>query len=152
MTFRRRILRFARKLHIVVGLTAALYFMLIAGTGVAINHRERLHLDEHAVGRKWLPTSYRPEDGPEVRSDIVVTDLHSGLIFGKVGAPVLDLVAIVWFLSIVSGITMLALRRSLHYSQSKVVYTDALARVAVPPSAAEAAGKTEIVESRRSGK
>ena len=133
MTLRRRLLRFARKLHIWVGLTAALYFMLIAATGVAINHRDRLRLEERAVSRTWLPASYRPDDGPEVRADIVVTDLHSGLIFGRVGAPILDIVALVWFISIVTGLTMLIVRRSLHYSQSKRVYKDAPASSAPPP-------------------
>ena|ERR1051325_6847380 len=124
MTLRRRLLRFARKLHIVVGLTAALYFMLIAATGVAMNHREGLRLEERYVSRSWLPASYRPDDGVEVRADIVVTDLHSGLIFGKVGAPILDVVALVWFISIVTGITMLVVRRSMHYSQSKKHYIE----------------------------
>src|SRR5215470_997194 len=122
MTIRRRLLRVARKLHIVVGLTAALYFMLIAATGVAMNHREGLRLEDRYVSRKWLPASYRPDDGTEVRADIVVTDLHSGLIFGKVGAPILDVVAAVWFVSIITGLTMLIMRRSIHYSQSKKVY------------------------------
>jgi len=122
MTIRRRLLRFVRKLHIWVGLSSALYFMLIAATGVMINHREGLRLEERNVSRSWLPGSYRPQDGNAVRADIVVTDLHSGLIFGKVGAPVLDFVAAVWFISIISGVSMLALRRSMHYSQSKKVY------------------------------
>lgn len=133
MTLRRRLLRVARKLHIWVGLTAALYFMLIAATGVAINHRERLRLEERTVSRTWLPNSYRPDDGPEVRADIVVTDLHSGLIFGRIGAPILDIVALVWFISIVTGLTMLFVRRSLHYSQSKRVYRDSPATSAQPP-------------------
>jgi hypothetical protein len=122
MTIRRRLLRFVRKLHIWVGLSSALYFMLIAATGVMINHREGLRLEERNVSRSWLPGSYRPQDGNAVRADIVATDLHSGLIFGKVGAPVLDFVAAVWFISIISGVSMLALRRSMHYSQSKKVY------------------------------
>src|SRR3954463_5453924 len=122
MTIRRRLLRFMRKLHIWVGLSAALYFMLIATTGVMINHREGLRLEERDVSRSWLPSGYRAQDGSTVRADIVVTDLHSGLIFGKVGAPVLDFVAAVWFISIVSGVSMLILRRSMHYTQSKKVY------------------------------
>ena len=126
MTVRRRLLRFVRKLHIWVGLSAALYFMLIAATGVMINHREGLRLEERIVSRRWLPSSYRPEDGKEgVRADIAVGDLHSGLIFGKVGKPVMDFVAAVWFISIVSGISMLVLRRSMHYSASKKTYVAA---------------------------
>jgi hypothetical protein len=123
MTIRRRLLRFVRKLHIWVGLSAALYFMLIATTGVMINHREGLRLEERTISRHWLPSNYRPDDGKEgVRADIAVADLHSGLIFGKVGKPVMDFVAAVWFISIVSGISMLVLRRSMHYSASKKTY------------------------------
>ena len=123
MTIRRRLLRFVRKLHIWVGLSAALYFMLIAATGVMINHREGLRLEDRTISRRWLPSNYRPDDGiAGVRADIAVADLHSGLIFGKVGKPVMDFVAAVWFISIVSGISMLVLRRSMHYSASKKKY------------------------------
>src|SRR5213080_405132 len=111
MTIRRRLLRVVRKLHIWVGLSAALYFMLIATTGVLINHREGLRLEERAISRRWLPTNYRPNDGNQVRAYIAVADLHSGLIFGKVGAPIMDFVAAVWFISIISGVSMLVLRR-----------------------------------------
>jgi len=114
MKTRGRLLRLFRKVHITVGLVSALYFMLIAATGVAINHRQGWGLDRHYVSRSLLPSSYRVQDGSEVRTDIVVSDLHSGLIFGKVGAPIMDVVATVWFLSIISGISMLALRRSIH--------------------------------------
>jgi hypothetical protein len=123
MTIRRRLLRIVRKLHIWVGLSAALYFMLIATTGVMINHREGLRLEERTISRRWLPSSYRPDDGKDgVRADIAVSDLHSGLIFGKVGKPVMDFVAAVWLISIVSGLSMLVLRRSMHYSASKKTY------------------------------
>jgi hypothetical protein len=113
MIFRHRFFRAVRKLHIIIGLVSALYFMLIAATGVAINHRSGWHLDEKYVSRTWLPHTYRPEES-EVRMDIAVGDLHSGLIFGKYGAPTMDFVAAVWFISILSGLTMLALRRSIH--------------------------------------
>jgi uncharacterized iron-regulated membrane protein len=113
MIFRHRFFRAVRKLHIVIGLVSALYFMLIAATGVAINHRSGWHLDEKYVSRTWLPSSYRFDES-EVRMDIAVGDLHSGLIFGKYGAPAMDFVAAVWFISILSGLTMLALRRSIH--------------------------------------
>jgi uncharacterized iron-regulated membrane protein len=143
MTIRRRLLRFIRKLHIWVGLSSALYFMLIAATGVLINHREGLRLEERAVSRSWLPGGYRPQDGAAVRADIVVTDLHSGLIFGKVGAPVLDFVAAVWFISIISGVSMLVLRRSMHYSQSKKVYAPSpAAKTASEADAATSSQKT----------
>ena len=114
MNTRRRLVRSIRRLHLYLGLGAALYFMLIAATGVALNHRERLRLEERYFSRHWLPSSYRPQDADEVRSDIVIGDLHSGLIFGRVGAPIMDVVATVWFLSLVTGISLAMLGRSLH--------------------------------------
>ena len=145
MTIRRRLLRFVRKLHIWVGLTAALYFMLIATTGVMINHRGGLRLEERMISRSWLPSNYRPDDGKDgVRADIAVADLHSGLIFGKVGKPVMDFVAAVWFISIVSGISMLVLRRSMHYSASKKTYI-----ATMKPNETKISSKTEEARSKK---
>ena len=114
MNSRRQLLRFVRRVHLYLGLGAALYFMLIAATGVALNHRDGLHLEDHYFSRHWLPSSYRPQDASEVRSDILIGDLHSGLIFGRVGAPIMDVVATVWFLSLLTGISLALLGRSLH--------------------------------------
>jgi hypothetical protein len=88
--------------------------MLIAATGVALNHRQLFRLEDRYVSRTWLPASYRPQDGAEVRADILVGDLHSGLIFGRLGSPIMDVVATVWFLSLLSGLSLAALGRSLH--------------------------------------
>jgi uncharacterized iron-regulated membrane protein len=118
MRFRRSSFRFVRRVHLYLGLGAALYFMLIAATGVALNHRQGFHLEDRYLSRQWLPSSYRPQDGEEVRSDIVIGDLHSGLIFGRVGAPVMDVVAVVWVLSLLSGLSLAVLGRSLHNGHS----------------------------------
>jgi len=118
---RRRLLHALRRLHLWIGLLSAFYFFLIALTGVALNHRQGLRLEERYVSRSWLSQSYRPDDGREVRADIVIGDLHSGLIFGKIGGPILDVVATVWLLSLITGLSMVAVGRSLHSGERVVV-------------------------------
>jgi hypothetical protein len=46
---RRRTLRIVRRIHLYLGLAAALYFMLIAATGVALNHRQLYRLQDRVI-------------------------------------------------------------------------------------------------------
>jgi hypothetical protein len=111
-SLRCRIIRALRRTHLAFGLIGIIYFTLLGVTGVALNHREGLGLESRTVSRRWLPNSYRLDDGGEVRADIVVGDLHSGLIFGRAGAPILDVVAALWFLSLLSGLSLAFMTRS----------------------------------------
>lgn len=96
-----------RKLHAFAGLLLTLNMLIILATGLLVQHRERFHLDERLVSRFWLPDSYRPQDGPEgVRADIVITDLHSGRIFGPTGVLVVDGLALGWLLLLLSGVVL----------------------------------------------
>ncbi len=111
MKTRRRFFRWKRRLHISIGLFFALYFLLLAFTGVMINHASDWNFSEHYVSRRYLPSSYRPQDGDATRLDIVITDLHSGRLFGPYGHCIPDVVTGFWVISILTGVGMLVFRR-----------------------------------------
>lgn len=100
------------RLHVAIGLVFALYFLMLAVTGVLIHHAGDWGLTEKHVSRRYLPSNYRPLDGEETRLDIVITDLHSGRVFGIAGRWLPDLVAGFWTVSILTGIGMVLWRKA----------------------------------------
>ena len=93
-----------RRLHFWTGAILTLNFLLLAATGTLIQHREFFGLEERTVSRKWLPAGYRTQDpDTEIRADIVVTDLHSGRMFGAAGRLAVDLAAAGFVLMIATG-------------------------------------------------
>jgi hypothetical protein len=96
-----------RKLHAIAGLALTFNMLVIVVTGIMVQHRESFHLDGRMISRHLLPGDYRPQDGPEgVRADIVITDLHSGRILGPTGALIVDVLAVGWFLLLLSGVVL----------------------------------------------
>jgi uncharacterized iron-regulated membrane protein len=96
-----------RRLHAILGLISAFNLVLLISTGFLLQHRDLLRLDERTVSRRILPSFYRPEDpGRGVRADIVVTDLHSGRLFGTAGTLLLDAVTLLWMIMLATGLTM----------------------------------------------
>jgi uncharacterized iron-regulated membrane protein len=96
-----------RRLHAILGLISAFNLFLLISTGLLLQHRELLRLDERNVSRRILPPSYRPDDpGRKVRADIVVTDLHSGRLLGTLGTLLLDAVTLIWLIILASGLAM----------------------------------------------
>ena len=92
------------KVHIATGLVAALWLLLIAVTGVLINHQEEMGLWDIEISDQYLPNSYRADVRTgATRLNVIVTDLHSGRIFGVHGNLLGDLIALLLVLSIVSG-------------------------------------------------
>lgn len=93
-----------RRLHWYVAAGGTVLFLLIFLTGWLISHREAFGLNEIIIGRTWLPADYRPDD-PDggVRADIVITDLHSGRIFGPNGRFFIDIAVAAWMLLLASG-------------------------------------------------
>lgn len=94
------------RIHVTIGLVFALYFLMLAVTGILIHHASDWGLTEKYVSRRYLPSSYRSLDGEETRLDIVITDLHSGHLFGIIGRWLPDVVAGFWGVSILTGIGM----------------------------------------------
>jgi hypothetical protein len=107
---------------------------LIVTTGLLIQHRDFFGLDNRYIGRRFLPSEYRPNDGPEVRSDIVVTDLHSGRILGTTGAVILDVVTVCWLILLLTGVSMYVKRAN---SVRKTGSSDALAASPLSPEDTE---------------
>lgn len=98
-----------RRLHAIVGLISSLNLFLLLASGFLLQHRETFRLEERTLSRRWLAASYRPQDGPEgVRADIVVADLHSGRMFGRTGALILDGLTVGWLALLVSGLFLYA--------------------------------------------
>ena len=100
-----------RRLHAFLGVISAVNLLLLITTGLLLQHMTLLHLDDHMVSRRFLPASYRPQDGPEgVRADIVMTDLHSGRILGATGTAILDVITLGWLIMLLTGLIMYTAR------------------------------------------
>ena len=101
-----------RRTHALLGLISSLNLLLLIGTGLLLQHSSLFRLDEHTVSRRLLPSPYRPQDGDTgVRADIVVTDLHSGRLFGMAGTLVLDVITLAWLVMLATGLVMYSLGR-----------------------------------------
>jgi hypothetical protein len=96
-----------RRLHATIGIISSVNLLMILASGLLMQHRETFGLEDRVISRTFLPTAYRTNDGTEgVRADIVVTDLHSGRLFGPAGLIVLDIVTLSWAVLLLSGIFM----------------------------------------------
>jgi uncharacterized iron-regulated membrane protein len=96
-----------RRVHAIIGVISSVNLLVMLASGLLMQHRETFGLEDRVVSRTFLPTSYRINDRNEgVRADIVVTDLHSGRLFGPIGLVVLDIVTLSWAVLLLSGIFM----------------------------------------------
>lgn len=101
--------KWPRKLHALLGIISAINLFVLISTGFLLQHASLLKLDEKTVRRWALPSSYRPQDGPEgVRADIFVTDLHSGRVLGRAGTLFLDGITLAWMTLLLTGLVMYA--------------------------------------------
>ncbi|MFQ5695235.1 MAG: PepSY-associated TM helix domain-containing protein [Terriglobia bacterium] len=101
-----------RFLHLVTGLAVGLWLLLMAATGILINHQTAWGLDEIEISNQYLPGHYTDEFHPTVtRLHVVLADLHSGRFFGERGRYIGDFAALLVFVSVVSGVAAYLYRR-----------------------------------------
>ena len=93
------------RVHVVTGLAAAVWFLLMALSGVLMNHQESLGLLDAEISDRYLPDYYRADARTgATRLNILLTDLHSGRILGSRGNLVSDLIALLLVVSLASGV------------------------------------------------
>ena len=108
------------KIHMVTGLAAAVWLLLIAVTGVLINHQESLGLLDAEISDRYLPGSYRADARTgTTRLNVIVTDLHSGRIFGVHGHWISDLIALFLVVSLTSGAFSYRIKRQLQQANHR---------------------------------
>jgi hypothetical protein len=107
----RRLFTYVHSFEVSLGIVCALYLALIAGTALALNHAQAMHLDQHSIGRVWLPAGYATDTGYSVPLDLVVRDLNSALLFSSTGARVMDLLAVLWVIALATHLGLRVARR-----------------------------------------
>ena len=101
-----------RNVHIWTGVAVGVWFLVMAVTGVLVNHQTEWGLDEIQVSNRYLPAHYTDEFHPESTSlNVVLTDLHSGRFFGERGRYLSDLIGLLVLISVASGYYSHRLRR-----------------------------------------
>lgn len=96
--------------HRRIGLLAAALVAILAISGIVLNHREALQLDQRAITTEWLLQWYGMEKDPNSRmsrwisAERIVLDVHSGRILGPAGPYLMDGAAIALLLLAASGI------------------------------------------------
>jgi hypothetical protein len=78
-----RTLRLLRRFHRTLGLTAALFLLVLAATGVALNHVDALELDRRFVSTAWLLDWYGISV-PELGSSFVVGERSATLLGNRI--------------------------------------------------------------------
>ena len=110
------------RVHLVTGLAAAAWFLLMALTGILINHQESFGLLDAEVSDRYLPGYYRSDIRTgTTRLNIIITDLHSGRILGSQGVWMSDLVAVLLIVSLLSGFVSNQMKKRLQAANSREI-------------------------------
>ena len=104
------------RIHVVTGVIVGVWLLLMALTGIAINHQEGLGLMDVEVPNAWLPAHYTDEFHPESTGlHVVIADLHSGRFVGSWGRYISDLIGLLLIVSVLTGFHAHRLRRRLKH-------------------------------------
>jgi hypothetical protein len=155
MPFRLRLIRTLRRWHARIGFAALIFFVLIAVTGVALNHGTALGLDSRQVHSKWLARWYgvrqeQPRQAYRTASHLLVAAngrwLLDGSAVGEKMPHPLGLVEI-GDLIVVGG------ESSLHIYRADRALVDRIDGYALPrvPLKAIGAGEGELVVQTAAG-
>ena len=155
MPFRLRLIRTLRRWHARIGFAALIFFVLIAVTGVALNHGTALGLDSRQVHSKWLARWYgirqeQPRQAYRTASHLLVAAngrwLLDGSAVGEKMPHPLGLVEI-GDLIVVGG------ESSLHVYRADRALVDRIDGYALPrvPLKAIGAGEGELVVQTAAG-
>jgi len=108
--------------HYTIGLFASVFLLLLAITGILMNHSRSLGLEQVDMSFAWLLSWYGMAmsaeelaqiDQPIITLERVIIDMHNGTIFGVGGVWVMDLAAISMIFLIATGIyNYLKIRKS----------------------------------------
>lgn len=134
MSHLTRLIRFARHWHARIGVLASLFFLLLAATGVALNHTDALQLDKQRVDVRWLMAWYglegeQPEQGYLFQRGYFVGGSRHWLMDGR-ELPV-SAQAVTGAVE-VGGMRYVATRGAIHIFQPDGVLVEKLTGAALP--------------------
>ena len=99
--------------HYTIGLFASVFLLLLAITGILMNHSRSLGFEQVDMSFGWLLSWYGMDmsveelaqiDQPIITLERVIIDAHNGTLFGVGGPIVMDLAALSVIFLIVTGI------------------------------------------------
>lgn len=136
MSHLTRIIRFIRHWHARIGVLAAIFFLMLAVTGLMLNHTEHLQLSKRQINVRWLMTWYglkgeQPRQGYLFERGYFIGDGRRWLMDGRElpasPDPVIGVVE-------VGGMRYVATRSAIHIYQPGGALVDKLADSALPAS------------------
>jgi uncharacterized iron-regulated membrane protein len=145
MSHLTRMIRFIRHWHARVGVLAALFFLLLASTGLALNHTDTLALAKQQVSASWLMRWYGlkgavPQQGYLIGNGYVVGDSHRWIMDGHaVPAAQAQLLGVVE----VNGLRYLATSDQIRIYQPDGVSIDKMTGGALPALPLHRIGKRD---------